>query len=88
MWDSWFQQLAASSAVRERKEDFKKIILDFVKERKNKNLRFMNLACGPLREIKELSERVNRLIAVNVIADLSSRGHYPKKMIEWLRENL
>lgn len=54
LWDSWFQQLAASSAVRERKEDFKKIILDFVKERKNKNLRFMNLACGPLREIKEL----------------------------------
>lgn len=54
LWDSWFQQLAASSAVRERKEDFKKIILDFVKERKNKNLRFMNLACGPMREIKEL----------------------------------
>ena len=54
LWDSWFQQLAASCAVRERKEDFKKIILDFVKERKNKNLRFMNLGCGSMREIKEL----------------------------------
>lgn len=29
LWDSWFQQLAASKAVRERKEDFKKTILDF-----------------------------------------------------------
>lgn len=56
LWDSWFQQLAASSAVRERKKDFKKIILDFVKERTNKNLRFMDLACGPARDIKELFE--------------------------------
>jgi len=57
LWDNWFLELAAPKAVRERKEDFKKIIYDFVKERhSNRNIRIMNLACGPAREIKELFE--------------------------------
>ena len=56
LWDSWFQQLAASNAVRERKEDFKEIILSFIKERGNQNIRIMNLGSGPAREIKELLE--------------------------------
>jgi len=56
LWDNWFQQLTASKAVRERKDDFKKIIFDFVKERKNQDIRIMNLASGPAREIKELLE--------------------------------
>jgi thiol-disulfide isomerase/thioredoxin len=56
LWDSWFQQLAASIAVRQRKDDFKKSIVNFIKEHPNKKLRIMNLACGPCREIKELLE--------------------------------
>lgn len=56
LWDNYFQQLAASKAIRERKEDFKKFILNFVKERKNKNVRIMNLGSGSAREIKELLE--------------------------------
>lgn len=56
LWDNWFLQLAAPKSVRERKEDFKKIILDFVKEHNNKHIRIMNLASGPAREIKELLE--------------------------------
>ena len=46
--------MSASKATRERKEDFKKIILDFVKEHKGCNIRIMDLASGPAREIKEL----------------------------------
>lgn len=54
LWDNYFQQLAASKATRERKEDLKKIILNFVKEHRGKNIRIMSLASGPAREIKEL----------------------------------
>lgn len=56
LWDNWFLQLAAPNAVRQRKEDFKKIILDFVKKHRNRDIRIMNLACGSAREIKELQE--------------------------------
>jgi len=69
LWDNWFQQLAASCAVRERKEDFKKIISDFVKEQKNKNLRFMNLASGPAREIKELLDNDKDGLFSNIVFD-------------------
>ena len=54
LWDNYFQQLNISIAIRERKEDMKKIILDFIKDRKNTAIRIMNLASGPAREIKEL----------------------------------
>lgn len=54
LWDSWFQQLAITESVRMRKDDFKKFILNFVKKQNGRKLRFMNLACGPAREIKEL----------------------------------
>jgi len=56
LWDNYFQQLAAPKAIRERKDDFKKFIFNFVKERKNQNINIMNLASGPAREIKELLE--------------------------------
>lgn len=56
LWDNYFLQLAAAKATRERKSDFKKIIHEFIKKRKYKNCRIMNLASGPAREIKELLE--------------------------------
>jgi len=69
LWDNWFQQLAAPKAVRERKEDFKKIILDFVKKRGDKNIRIMNLASGSAREIKELLETDTEYLFSKVIFD-------------------
>lgn len=56
LWDNYFQQLDIARATRERKENFKEIISDFIKNRKDKNIRIMNLASGPAREIKELLE--------------------------------
>ena len=56
LWDHYFQQMTAAKATRERKEDFKKIILDFVKKHKDQNIRIMDLASGPARVIKELLE--------------------------------
>ncbi|PIQ89896.1 MAG: hypothetical protein COV72_00955 [Candidatus Omnitrophica bacterium CG11_big_fil_rev_8_21_14_0_20_42_13] len=54
LWDNYFQQLSASNAIRERKEDFKKIIFNFARKFYGQEIRIMNLACGPAREIKEL----------------------------------
>jgi 2-polyprenyl-3-methyl-5-hydroxy-6-metoxy-1,4-benzoquinol methylase len=62
LWDNWFLQLAASKAVRERKEDFKKYILKFIGENSGKDIRIMNLACGPAREIKELRDEHPQLL--------------------------
>ncbi|MCM8780441.1 MAG: class I SAM-dependent methyltransferase [Candidatus Omnitrophica bacterium] len=69
LWDRWFQQLAASCAVRERKEDFKKIIYDFIKNRRNEELRVMDLGCGSCREIRELFEIDSDGVLFDVIFD-------------------
>jgi chemotaxis methyl-accepting protein methylase len=46
--------MTASSATRERKEDIKKFLLNFLKQHRNKrDIQIMNLASGPAREIKE-----------------------------------
>jgi SAM-dependent methyltransferase len=69
LWDDYFLKLAASKATRERKEDFKKIIFDFVKGRKNQHIRIMDLGSGPAREIKELLEEDKWGIFSKVIFD-------------------
>lgn len=69
LWDNYFQQLAAPRAVRERKEDLKKFIIDFVRECKNRDVRIMNLASGSAREIKELQETDSNNLFSNVIFD-------------------
>ncbi len=56
LWDNYFQQLDICKATRQRKQEIKKILLDFVKVREGRAMRIMNLACGPGREIKELLE--------------------------------
>jgi SAM-dependent methyltransferase len=67
--DSYFLELPPSKATRERKEDFKKIIFDFVKKNKEKNLRIMNLGSGSSREIKELLDEDKDGLFNNVIFD-------------------
>lgn len=54
LFDNYFLMSSISVAVRNRKDDFKRIITDFVAERGYRPIRIMNLACGPCREIKEL----------------------------------
>lgn len=54
LFDNYVQMSAISVAVRNRKNDFKKMITNFVSKRLGTNLRIMDLACGPCREIKEL----------------------------------
>jgi len=56
LWDNKYQELDASKATRERKEDFKRIINDIVKSRKGQDIHIMNLGTGSAREIKELLE--------------------------------
>jgi SAM-dependent methyltransferase len=58
LFDNHFLELSVATAVRNRKDDFKKIIRDFVKNKRSdpSQLRIMNLACGPGRDIKELLE--------------------------------
>ncbi len=54
LFDNYFQMSAISVAVRNRKEDFKRMIVSFVNNRKDKRLRIMDLASGPCRDLKEL----------------------------------
>lgn len=54
LYDNYFQMSSISIAVRNRKEDFKKMISDFVERNSRKNIRIMDLASGPCREIYEL----------------------------------
>ena len=60
LFDNYFQMSAISVAVRNRKEDFKRLIIDLIKSRPNKEIKVMSLACGPCREVKELFE--NKLV--------------------------
>lgn len=63
LFDNYYQAAAISVAVRDRKEDFKKIILSAVKSRDQSEFRIMDLASGPCRELQELlaGELKNRL---------------------------
>lgn len=68
LFDNYFQMSAISVAVRNRKEDFKRLILNFIRANQDKVLRIMNLACGPAREIKEILS-LNKPLCRNVIFD-------------------
>lgn len=55
LFDNYCMMSAISVAVRNRKEDFKRIIRGFVDSRKGgAKLRIMNLASGPCRELNEI----------------------------------
>lgn len=55
LWDNYFLQMGPSVATRNRKEDFKRLILKFLQDREGE-VRIMDLASGPCRELKELFE--------------------------------
>lgn len=54
LFDNYFQMSAISVAVRNRKEDFKRIIIDQIKKKKGNAIKIMDLGSGPCREIKEI----------------------------------
>jgi|SRR3990167_2887511 len=88
LWDNYFQQLNVSKAVRERKEDIKKMIITFLEDQgnqKNHNIRIMNLASGSAREIKELLEADSKELFAEVVFDcydFDSRAiNYAKELL-------
>lgn len=54
LFDNYFQMSAISVAVRNRKEDYKRLIVNFINDKQSSALRIMNLASGPCRELKEI----------------------------------
>lgn len=54
LFDNYFLMCPISAGVRNRKEDFKRLVSDLIKERRKKNVRIMSLACGPCRDILEM----------------------------------
>ena len=54
LYDNYFQMSTICVAVRNRKEDFKRIIEKFVRERPGRALKIMDLASGPCRDVFEL----------------------------------
>ena len=55
LFDNYCMMSAISVAVRNRKEDFKRLITDFIKERyAGHKLKIMDLASGPCRELCEI----------------------------------
>jgi len=96
LFDNYFQMSAISIAVRNRKEDFKRIIADFIKNRNSSTVKIMNLASGPCRDIKELLSD-NTDFKKNVIFDCYEQDEeaisYAKKLlsgfsnINFIKEN-
>jgi SAM-dependent methyltransferase len=68
LFDNYYQMSTICVAVRNRKEDFKRLLDNFVNDRGNRPSRVMNLASGGCREIKELFA-ANGLYKKNVVFD-------------------
>ena len=54
LYDNYFQMSAICVAVRNRKEDFKEIILNAVRGAKTGQIKIMDLASGPCRDVVEV----------------------------------
>ena len=54
LFDNYYQMSSICVAVRNRKDDFKRAINDFISKRKQEPIRVMSLACGSARDLKEI----------------------------------
>ena len=54
LYDNYFQMSSISVAVRNRKEDFKKKVLESIRLKKGQNVKIMDLACGPCEEVVDI----------------------------------
>lgn len=68
LFDNYFQMSAISVAVRNRKEDFKRLIMNFIANRKKRKLKIMSLASGSCRELQEIFS-LNGLLSKNATFD-------------------
>lgn len=68
LFDNYFQMSAISVAVRNRKEDLKRFAFNFINSRPNHQLKIMDLAAGPCRDVKEIFSADN-ISNKNIIFD-------------------
>jgi len=68
LFDNYYQMTSMCVAVRNRKEDFKHLIIDFVNKRRKNPVVIMNLGCGSSREVKEILKS-DILLKKNVFFD-------------------
>lgn len=84
LFDNYFMMSAISVAVRNRKEDFKKLIADFLDENQDRALRIMNLGSGCCREIGELfssGKIANKNIIFDCYDNESEAIDYAKRLL-------
>ena len=86
LFDNYFQMSAICVAVRNRKEDFKRIITDAIVKERSTSIRIMDLASGPCRDLKEIFSMGLIPENKNVIFDCydnDSRAiEYAKKLLQ------
>ncbi len=87
LFDNYFQMSAISVAVRNRKEDFKRIISGFVSKHKSSEMRIMDIASGPCRDIKELLFNSENGLFRNVSFDCFDADSRSIKHAKGLLEN-
>jgi extracellular factor (EF) 3-hydroxypalmitic acid methyl ester biosynthesis protein len=68
LFDNYFQTTAICVAVRNRKEDFKKIIVNFANSKAGQKLRVMDIACGSCRGLSEVLNS-GQLVNKDIIFD-------------------
>jgi len=96
LFDNYFQASATSAAVRNRKEDFKRLVTSFIRHSKGQPLSIMNLASGPCRELREILSS-DKALCKEVIFDCYDQDEkaieYAKKLlvgysnINFIKEN-
>jgi len=96
LFDNYCMMSAISVALRNRKEDFKRLIENTIGSKQNRKLRIMDLASGPGRELKELLS-LNPKLYNNVVIDCYDHDNrainYAKKLlsghshINFIKEN-
>lgn len=81
--DRYFLDSPASIATRNRKDDFVRIINNFIAQYSEKRIRILNLASGPCRDIKELlaSSRLDKFIEIHCIDHDSRALEYGKNVL-------
>lgn len=96
LFDNYFQMSAISVAVRNRKEDFKRMIIKFINDRTSLPTRIMNLAAGSCRDVLEIltaEELINKEVIFDCYDHETQALEYAEKLlndkqsINFIKEN-
>ncbi len=85
LFDNYFQMSSISVAVRNRKDDFKRFILEFINKNPEKKLRILDLGSGPCRELFELFSNDlsdSSQLFVDCLDNDQSALNYAKSMLD------